>query len=62
MHDSLRMVRDAARAIGLTLPEEREQSIAHAWETALKQAEDVRSQPTPAPAPSAFDAAWSEKK
>jgi hypothetical protein len=62
MQDSLTMVQEAAKAIGLKLPKEREQSIAHAWETALKQAEAVRTTPTPVPAPTAFDAAWSEKK
>lgn len=56
------MVREAARAIGLTLPEEREESVAHAYETALKQAEAVRTKPAPMPAPGAFDAAWGEKK
>lgn len=62
MQDSLTMVREAAKAIGLTLPEDREQSIAHAYETALKQADAVRTTPTPVPAPMEFDAAWSEKK
>lgn len=62
MQDSLTMVREAARAIGLKLPEDREESIAHAYETALKQADAVRTQPNPVPAPTVFDAAWSEKK
>lgn len=56
------MVREAAKAIGLKLPQDREQSIAHAYETALKQADAVRATVTPVPAPTVFDAAWSEKK
>jgi hypothetical protein len=62
MQDSLTMVREAAKAVGLELPVEREQSIAHAYETALKQAEAIRIAPTPVPTPDSFDAAWSEKK
>lgn len=62
MQDSLTMVREAAKAVGLEIPKEREQSIAHAYETALKQTEAIRVTPTSVPAPTAFDAAWSEKK
>ena len=62
MQDSLTMVREAAIAVGLKLPVDREQSIAEALETALKQADAIRTAPTPIPKPTAFDAGWSAEK
>ncbi len=62
MPDSVSLIRDVARAMGLNIPEERLPAIAAAIEAALRQADAIRTEPTPMPAPTMFDAAWSTKR
>lgn len=62
MSDSLKYVREVAKSIGLALPEEREAAIAEAVAAALNQVEVIRVDSTPVPAPTAYDASWSEQK
>lgn len=62
MPDSLNYVREAAKAIGLKLPEDREAIVAEAVAAVLKQVDEIRAESSPPPAPTAFDASWSTKK
>jgi hypothetical protein len=62
MPDSFAQIREAACAIGLTLPEDRLSSIAASFEAAQQQVDRIRTNPTPVPGPTAFDPAWSQKK
>ena len=62
MSDSKERVRQIAREMGLSIPDERIEQLAEAWEQALAEADAVRQQPTPWPTPIQFDAAWSKKR
>lgn len=62
MFDAKKYVRETAEAIGLNLPEERQAAVAEAVEAALRQVESIRDEQTPVPAPTPFDASWSDAK
>ncbi len=62
MSEAQERVREAARALGIEIPESRLEQLSVAWEQALQETELIRQNPTPTPAPSAFDASWSEKR
>lgn len=62
MSDTRATVRELARALGLSIPEDRLEQLATAWEQALAEADSVRQEPTPFPATASYDAAWSEAK
>lgn len=62
MSDSVALVRAAAQAIGLKLPEERVEKIAAEVESTIRRVDAIRGETTPMPSPSSFDASWSEKR
>lgn len=62
MSDSETTVRELARALKLSIPEDRIQPLAEAWEQALAEADSIRQLPTAMPATEKYDAAWSEKR
>lgn len=62
MSESLTHVRETARALGISIPEDRLETVAHAWAEALAEAEQVRGETTPWPTPSTYDASWSDKR
>lgn len=62
MFDAKKYVRETAEVIGLNLPEERQAAVAEAVEAALRQVESIRNGHTPVPAPTPFDASWSDAK
>lgn len=62
MSDSKSNVRELARSLGLSIPEDRLEQLAAAWEQALTEADSVRQTPAPVPTTAAYDAAWSERK
>lgn len=62
MSDSKVRVREITQSVGLTISDDRLEQLAQALEQALAEAEIVRQQPTPWPAPSRYDAAWSPKR
>lgn len=62
MSESLTRVREAAAALGISIPEDRLDNLAQAWEQAMAEAHQVRGESTPWPTPSGYDASWSEKR
>lgn len=62
MSDSKTTVRELARALKLSIPEDRWEQVVEAWEQALAEAESIRQLPTAAPATEKYDAAWSQNK
>lgn len=62
MSDSKSSVREMARALGLSIPEDRLEKLAAAWEEALAEVESIRQTPAPVPPTPPYDAAWSQKK
>lgn len=62
MSESQKRVREIAQSLGISIADDRLEALAHAWEQALSEADAVRELPTPMPAPSEFDASWSEKR
>lgn len=62
MSEAKERVREAAKALGIEIPDSRLEQLAEAWEQALQETELIRQQPNPWPMPSAFDASWSEKR
>lgn len=62
MSEAKERVRDAARALGIEIPEDRLAQLADAWEQALAETESIRQHPNPWPSPKAFDASWSDNR
>ena len=62
MSESIERARSLAKALDLAVADERLEKLALSFEQALAETDAVRGESTPWPAPSAFDASWSEKK
>lgn len=62
MTDSISRVREIVLSLGLSIPEERLEKVAAAYDLAIAETEAVRTTPTPVPTPAPFDAAWSATK
>lgn len=62
MSDSKSTVKALAKALNLSIPDDRLEQVALAWEQALAETDSVRQSPTPMPSTAAYDAAWSNKK
>lgn len=62
MSDPKERVRDLALKMGISIPEERLEQLAQAWDEALTEAATVRRQPTPMPTPTRFEAGWGDKR
>lgn len=62
MSDSKERVREIAQALGLSIPDDRLEQLAEAWEQALAESDAVRQKPNPWPTPGTYDATWSDKR
>jgi hypothetical protein len=62
MSDPRTRVRETARDLGLVIPDDRLDALSAAWEQAMAEAEAIRAQQTPRPAPAHFDAGWNDKR
>lgn len=62
MSDSVSQVREIARSLGISIPEDRLEQLASAYEATLKEVEAARQSQTPLPTPSPYDAGWEVKR
>lgn len=62
MSDSVSHVRKIVRSLGFSIPEDRLEELASAYEATLKEVEAARDAQTPLPTPSPYDAAWEVKR
>lgn len=62
MSDSVSHVREIAQSLGISIPKDRLEPLASAYEATLKEVEITRQAETPQPAPSPYDAGWEVKR
>ena len=58
MPDSGEVIREVANQLGIEIADDRIEAVAANYEASLQEADAVRVEVTPMPAPSAFDAGW----
>lgn len=61
MPDAVSQVREIAKSLGISIPEERLEALAATYEQTWIEVESVRSDENPMPTPSPFEAGWSDR-